>query len=223
MANFRNKLWQEGYTRKWHAQAASEIFVSVIDNVNAPENNLALQEYYENYSHMRSMFLIQELFRNLGLRASENIFTAEAGLQDSEDEYKESLEDFWNLYMTTPSQLAPPLLTQIMYLIMREGRRNIPVTDEAERIHVKFGQPQNLPADMQDMTRLRHDLSHEPGGNHFFQTNFLIGYLIYNKFCFPSSPPDNLSGETFYWDHIDAWFSPEQLEGTYGSKTWAGD
>lgn len=171
--------WKEmlifaGYYNKWHSQVMADILLPLIYDRNPSWEN----EYLDNYKyetqvdscgyqdklligeHQLALYLVREFFRNLGLVSTDKIFEEEAGLQGTEEDYQTYLKNYFNRFsLSTPRHLEPPMLHQLLYLIMYKNRKPI-VAQEADpnrSRHVFFGVPQNMGQGIVD--RFHHDES----------------------------------------------------------------
>lgn len=148
---FREILRDEGYYNKWHAQIMSDILLPLIQDQNPPEENGTLLYYKYGDSmddtpvpdHILGLYLVREVFRNLGLTSTDKIFEKEAGLSGTEQRFQDALnERFGSLAMTTKEHVQPPLLSQLLYLVHHIKRDEISFCEDEEE-DIRFGKPAN--------------------------------------------------------------------------------
>lgn len=158
-------LGQLGFYQKWHAQIMADIFQPRIRTDNPPETNNSLISHktsqFGRYSK-RSLFLVKEAMRNLGLTSSEKIFNEEAGLLEQEPSYKSAIKDMQPLKPADAFHMEPPMAAQLLWVFLMDNQRNIDECAEDQSVHIRWGMPKALPKTWQGMERLRHDHSAEP-------------------------------------------------------------
>lgn len=173
------KTWQEmltanGYYNKWHSQVMADIFLPEIADRNPSWENEYLDSYkyvtsvddcgYQDKlligEHQLALYLVREFFRNLGLVSTDKIFEEEAGLHGTEVHYQTFLKNYFDRFsLSTPRHLEPPMLHQLLYLIMYKHRKAIDAqeVDPDRSRRVFFGVPQNMGQEIVD--QFHHDES----------------------------------------------------------------
>lgn len=188
-----------GYYQKWNAQVMADILLPQIAEYNPPENNETLRKHTGNrggkYSR-RSLFLIKEALRNLGLTSTEKIFTEEAGMVGQENIYKDTMKSFLPLKLSDAFHMEPPLLSQLTYLLMLERpARRVQRQASNKSVQIRDGRPQALPANMlRDCERMRHDQTDE-------QAN------LSELFCKDGRTPDDS-----YWQRVKLFHEGKPLD-----------
>lgn len=148
---FRDLLRDEGYYNKWHAQVMSDILLPIVQTENCPNQNDDLATTKETREGTLCLYLVREVFRNLGLTSTEKIFEEEAGLPGTEQRFQDSLRsEFGAFALSTKSHLEPPVLLQLLYLILRSQRSPTRVCFPEEEVQVQWGIPQGLNESMMD-------------------------------------------------------------------------
>lgn len=150
-----------GWYNKWHAQIMSDILLPLIQEENPPSENMDLDSYKneyietaecngtlrrENHDHMMGLYLVREVFRNLGMTSTEKIFEEEAGLKGTEKDFQEALREHFGAFtMSSSKQMQPPIMSQLLYRILRHHKQDgIPARGTGPYREVKWGVPQQL-------------------------------------------------------------------------------
>lgn len=153
-----------GFYNKWNAQVMADIVLPLVIDENPPFENEHLEDYrYQSTinpcgevekrsipEHTIALYLVRELFRNLGLVSTEKVFEAEAALHGTGHDFQQFLKEYFSrLTMSGSQELQPPMLAQLLFLVMFHSKKNkqIPTTTtrgEDESRQIRGGVPQNM-------------------------------------------------------------------------------
>lgn len=114
--HLRELLEERGWYKKWYTQVMGDILYPHVKRLAKPESNPLLSRFKEQDNNMLALYMAKEFMKNIGLKSTERIFEAEAGLEGIDQDFQNMIQSSYTLLKhSTPDAIQPPLLSQAIY------------------------------------------------------------------------------------------------------------